>query len=137
MQNNRIEISISKQFIILISILLSSTLMIICFLQCALLMKIMLIGIVLGYGFYILFHYGFLWGQHSIIAITRDGDDWILHEKDKSQAAKLCGSSTVTHTVCILRFIISGKRFKCVCIVFRDSFQRSLSYREFFLQVIS
>jgi len=92
---------------------------------------------VLGYGFYILFRYGFLWGKHSIIAITRDGDDWILHGNDKSQTAKLCGSSTVTYPVCILRFMVSGKRFKQVCIVFRDSFQHSLTYREFFLQVIS
>lgn len=136
MQNNRVEFSVSKQFTILTSILLLATLIIVCLLPCMLLIKILLTCAVVGYGYYILFQFVLLLDDRSIMAVTRQDDGWLLHERNSTLVAQLCGSSTVTTYICILRFIIAGKRRKRVCIVFRDSLEHPGAFRKFFTHLL-
>jgi len=56
-------------------------------------------------------------------------DAWSILDKKRIYAATLCGSSTVTKMICILRFKILDEKLKRSCILFRDSMEAE-QYRQ-------
>lgn len=132
MQNVHIQFKPSRQFIFLILLIVTLTFAIICFLSCALWLKLALLSLAFFYSFFILKQYGLLRSQQSVIGLVLDAKGWQLQTKTKSYLVKLCGDSTITRYLCVLRFKKIGQQRKYSCIVFRDSVN---CYREFCLRV--
>ena len=57
---------------------------------------------------------------HSIYRLILDQDGWALHTRLGVLRADLCGESTVTQWVSILRFQIREGAYKRSCVIFRD-----------------
>ena len=137
MPNNHIQVSVSKQFLILMIMLLLMTMLIICFLSCAGWIKVVLIALVIMYGRRMLFQHVLLLSPSSIIGISQDSYGWHLHTKDNARhTVSLSGDSTVTNYVSVLRFADSIKACKYACILFRDSFDCLDAYRQFILMLV-
>ena len=94
------------------------------------LLKLILLSILIGYGTYLICHYGLLRHPDSITQIRRLSDGcWLLHTSRKIYEARLCNFSTATCFVSILRFYPSGHRWPTSCIIFPDSLNQDL-YRQ-------
>jgi hypothetical protein len=115
MRNIDINIYPSKQFRLLIAIVLIATLIIIFTLAISIWLKLLLI--VLAGSYSLLQH------RKPIIQLRFHDDQWIIRDKTREYTAELCGSSTITKFCSILIFQIKNERFKRSCIIFRDSLQ--------------
>lgn len=115
----------SQRYITLLLSVVVISVIIMLFLPCTLWIKLIgLIGIS-TYGGYVLWRYGWLRSQHSILGIKQHPDDsWSLYTPDEIYAATLCGDSTVTSVVSALRFQVSGQWRQRSCIIFRDSLEQ-------------
>src|SRR3990167_5738568 len=95
----------SKQYILLIIIVLflSEWILIDTPLKC--LEKGIGLLLLSGYGFYFLRRFGFLLDKNSILKITQcTNGQWLLHAKQTVYQASLRGDSTVSTKISILRF---------------------------------
>jgi hypothetical protein len=128
MQSTSFELQYSKQFFLLNVILTIATLFIILFLPCLFWIKFLLLVFMIVYP-------SQLFNQPAII-LTRDNEGWLLSNKNQSFRVNLCGSSIVTHYICILRFKIPGKYFKRSYMIFRDSIKPPMNYRRFVLTIL-
>jgi len=77
--------------------------------------------ILILYSIAVLYSHGLLRHKKSIIAFSRTDKGWTVKDATGFYAATLCGSSTVTTKLCILRFQMFEKRLKRSCIIFKDS----------------
>lgn len=111
-----------------------STILIIFYLPLGLGWQAMLAIITLGYGAKIGWQYGLLRGQHAITGLMLDDSGWWLQTREGLHPANLCGDSTVTLAVCILRFKITFLSQKQTCLVFPDSLPAD-AYRRLIVQV--
>lgn len=86
--------------------------------------------IVCVYGFKIYKQHIALTSETAIncMAMTAN-NNWLLHTQQGLLEARLCGESTMTKFVSVLRFIIPKQQRAVSCIVFRDSLAPGL-YRE-------
>jgi hypothetical protein len=127
MQNNHIKLKPSKQFTRFFLSLLGATLLLIGFLPCSCMVKIILIIITIGYGSMI--------GRQPWQGLLQQEDRWELHYPNKIIQAQLCGSSTVTRYVCILRFRLPNQWVSYACVLFPDSFDSPEDFRRFRVQL--
>lgn len=90
---------------------------------------------IIMYGIWIVWRFGLLRSKHSLIGIKHlTGKKWLLHTPHAVVQGILCGESTVTNLICILRFKISGKTFKKSCIILRDSLPND-AYRKLLVRL--
>lgn len=68
-----------------------------------------------GYMGYLIWRYGLLQSEYSIVQLTNQtGKNWQILLPSASYQAELCGSSTVTRWISVLRFKIGSKRTTCI-----------------------
>ncbi len=135
MHNIDIKLQPSKQFIALLILLLMGSLLIVSFLPILTPIKIGLFIATLCYGGYILWRDGLLLHPKSLIGFSLDSNrNWLLYNKLEILSGELCGDSTITTLVCVLRFKVRGKRLKYSCVVFKDAVARGL-YRKLLVKV--
>ena len=80
---------------------------------------LVLVGV---YGGILVWHFGFLKANDSIIRIRRLSDgQWQVQSNQHVYKATLKGDSTVTTVVSILRFQANNKRWPITCVIFPDS----------------
>lgn len=85
-------------------------------------LKILLLALLLGYGFFLMLKFALLRTAFSVTALEKmDAKRWQLQMRAGKFDAILRGDSTVTTLVSVLRFDVSGQKFPLVAIVFRDS----------------
>ncbi len=111
----------SKQFNIASLVLLIFSSIIALTLSFAWWVKILLIITIFYYYLAIVTAHGLLRHPDSIIRICLSKEGWMVADNRRIYAAELCGSSTITKVICVLRFKITGEAKKRSCIVLRDS----------------
>jgi hypothetical protein len=111
----------SKQFNIAGLVLLVTSSIIVLTLSFVWWVKILLIITLFYYCLSIVSVYGLLRHPDSIIRICLSKDGWMVADNRRVYAAELCGSSTITKAICVLRFKILGEAGKRSCIILRDS----------------
>lgn len=136
MQKLDIKLQPSQQFKWFLILLTLSSILIIWFLSISIMLKLCLSFLSLAYGIYHYFRYGLLQHPHSIVGLKLARKEWSVLDHAGYQSAILCGSSTITRRICILRFKVSGKKLKQSCILFRDSVQAD-QYRKIRLAVFN
>lgn len=92
-------------------------------------LKGFLIFFVLSYGSYLIYRYGLLMSKYSIKQLTLNPEICILGNGVDTISAELCGDSTVTTWLCVLRFKVAGTWFKRSCVILKDAIEQG-SYRE-------
>lgn len=103
---------------------------IICLLAMPLWAKVIGIVVTAIYGASILWQYVLLRNRNSIIKMKRQEDgQWLIHTNSGKYETQLCGDSTVTAMVSILRFRSPKSFWRKTAIVFRDSLTKE-QYRE-------
>lgn len=86
------------------------------------LLKIFATLFVFVYGTYLVWGKVLLRGQKSVFGIQcHPNKRWHLYVGDKIYEAELCGDSTVTRFITILRFRLANHFFVQSCIIFPDS----------------
>jgi hypothetical protein len=135
MPNIDIKIKPSKIFILLIIITLACCLAVIYHLPISQLwIRGIVVALTLRYGWRILKDYGLLTGGYSISHLSLEEDGWKLQNRLRSFSAGLCGESTITNFVCVLRFKAPDRKQKITCIIFCDALPKS-SYRQLLVQL--
>lgn len=119
-----IQLKNSKQFMLLFFLMMLSSIVIVIYLPIILLLKFFLIFLSVSYGIYI-------WQQQTIIGLKLQANgDWRLTIKNaKDEIGQLCGDSTVTNYVCVLRFKLNSQSFKKSCVIFKDALDKE-KYRQ-------
>ncbi len=135
MQNIDIHLKPSWQFIFFILLTLICNVGIIFYLTISFWIKVLLLCVVLGYGVRVLWDRGYLKGLNSIRNLYYKDDSWELHSQSGVATATLCGESTMTTFISVLRFqdVITKKKYSCV--IFRDSLESGL-YRRLLVQLL-
>jgi len=112
----------SKQYLLIISLILLTSMVIVLALMLGVWIKLLIFILIMGYGGHIFWKYGLLQSRHSITGIRRHSDGrWHLYTQDNTYHADIRGDSTVTSLVSVLRFRVDRKSLPVSCIVFRDS----------------
>lgn len=122
---NTLEISLnlrpSKQFLILMGVVIVGSLLICGYLPVLNLIKVSLMTAVFIYGGAQYWHYGLLKSRRSITELKLNEAGWQLRDQSGVFSAELIGDSTVTTHVCILRFMQPNQRKKRSCIICKDA----------------
>ena len=129
MQEIKVHLNPSKQFVALILFVWSGSVGITFYLQIPVYAKIFLLCAVCSYGLFILRKYGLLRDKHSVIELGFYADGWLIQTRSQRFLAELAGDSTVTTRVSVLRFVAKGLRFKQSCVIWRDSVADDNQYR--------
>ncbi len=116
-----INLQPSRWFLMLITIVLLGSLIAVFCAQIPWLIKLFITLLTVFYGGWIIFNHGLLRHKKSLRRLTLTSDGWSIWDKQRVYSAELCGSSTITKTVSILRFKILDERIKRSCILFHDS----------------
>lgn len=111
----------SKIFFYLIFLSLLSNVLIIFYLPVTGVIKTSLFVFIILYSHSLLWADCLLKNNHAIKVLKFQNDSWQLNDGDKLIPVKLCGSSTLTSYISILRFKIEGKKKKRSIVIFRDS----------------
>ena len=130
-----LEFKLSKQFLfLLLIVLLMSMLMVQC-VSVTSVIKGSMLFIIIAYGSYLIWQFVLLRGRDSCIGIHYlDGNEWLIRTNRGQYQATLCGDSTVTIWVSILRFKIPNQFWKKSCIVFCDSLSQD-AYRKLLVRL--
>lgn len=130
MQHIDIELKPSRQFIKLISLALAGSIVIIIGLPLSGWFKSILMINTLAYGIGILRSIGLMKSTHSIIGLQllAEGSCKLFYPLH-TITAEIKKDSTVTTALCVLRFIVPGKRLHPACVIFKDSLDRE-KYRQ-------
>jgi len=115
MQKLDIQLRPSKWFAIYQIVLLLTSLVIVFYLPVLDWLKISLSVAIIMYSLFIFYN------QRNLRALTHDQQRWCVQTLGGSFEASLCGDSTVTTFMSILRFKIAGKFFKRSYVVFKDT----------------
>lgn len=118
----------SKQFILLSSLFIFLSLMVIQSLVLYWLIKDVVELLVVLYGIHMIVRDGLLRSKHSITNLKYEKNGWFIAREEKFERAILCGESTVTTFISILRFRLQGKKGVLSCLILRDSLSQ-LNYR--------
>lgn len=120
---HKIDISFkpSKLFVIGVLLTIAFTLGILYSLPLHMLKKVLLTLPILTYGGYIFWDRALLQGGYSILRLSYSTGGWQLQDRIKTWQAELCGESTITSFLSILRFTQPGKRKIRTCLVFKDA----------------
>ena len=121
MQEIDINLKPSKQYILLTASIFIINIGVIYSLNMPLLIKVGLAAMVLIYIAAIVWRHVLLRSKKSIIKLMFDEKGCHLGNHLEHFPAVLCGDSTITTWLCILRFKSPGHRFKLVSVIFRDA----------------
>lgn len=121
MQKLEIQLRVSKQFLLLFGAIIISCALIILYLPIALILKIFLWLLTIGYSVPIFYRDILLRSPKSIKKIIMHYPDWSIQIGDQMHKVIVRGDSTVTSKLSILRFNTLEKKFKCSSIVFKDA----------------
>ncbi|MCD6038754.1 MAG: hypothetical protein K0S27_154 [Gammaproteobacteria bacterium] len=130
MQNIDIQLKPSNLLITLISLIfLGSSLIILSLPLCSWVKSGLMIG-TLAYGAWVFWFVVFMKSSHSIrgLQLLAEGSCKLVYPFH-TISAEIQGDSTVTTGLCVLRFSVSGKRWKRSCVIFNDSLDRE-RYRQ-------
>lgn len=111
----------SKQFNLLILLVLSICLVIVASINLRWEAKLALAVSVLIYSGWIAGRYGLLISKQAIVKLVLNSNGWAIGKAQSLDLAQVCGDSTVTTWVSVLRFKVAKKRAKQTCVIFRDS----------------
>lgn len=126
----------SKIYLNLIIVILIASVLIVLFVTIANWLKVLLSLFLLFYGGHIIWRFGLLKSQNSILQIQQqETNQWLLYTRDKKYLADLRGDSTVTSKIAILRFQVSKHFFPQSCVIFRDSLVQG-QYRELVIRCL-
>lgn len=129
----KIDIGRSKQFIGLLLILLIGSEIILAVVPLNFWLKIFLMALIFFYWIGIFSWYGWLHHPKVISTIIRTEDEWIIqNRRGENFTVTLCGSSTITRWLCVLRFNVENKKRNCI--VFNDAISKD-QYRRLLVQV--
>jgi len=130
MQKIDIDLKPSRQFISLIGLVLVGSVVIITLLPLSTWFKSILIMGTLAYGIWILWFAGLMKSTRSIIGLQLLGEGSCkLHYPLHTVTAEIKRESTMTTVLCVLRFIVPGKRLRPSCVIFKDSLDQE-EYRQ-------
>lgn len=130
MQNIDIDLKPSRQFISLVSLVLIGSVVIIISLPLSGWCKSILMLGTLAYGIGALWFAGLIKSPRSIIGLQLLAEGSCkLHYPLHTITAEIKKDSTVTTALCVLRFIVPGKRLWPTCVIFKDSLDRE-KYRQ-------
>lgn len=119
----------SKQYLAFLMLVTLFTSIIILSLAVSWFFKTFLLTVFFFYSAYQFFH-ALLLNKYAITMLTKkEGQSWLLSLGSEKIDAELCGSSTVTSFVAILRFKIPHQFFLKSCVVFRDAMNQG-DYRK-------
>lgn len=116
-----ISLGISKLFILLVLSITVGSLLIVSYLKISMSIRFLLSIFVIFYAFYILQKYVLLKQKHSIHQLKLTDDQWVITDSENEYVADLCGSSTVTSLLCVLRFRVKDQHRLRSCIIFKDA----------------
>lgn len=121
MQKIDIKFKPSKLFILFFLLTIVASFAIVLTLPPFPLKKTLLFTIIFSYGGYLFWNSVLLQGGYAILRLSYGPDGWYLQDRIKTQQAELCGESTITRFLSILRFTVPGRRRKRTCLVFKDA----------------
>jgi hypothetical protein len=123
MQKLAIQLHPSKWFNRCQTVLLLTSLVVIFYLPAPGWFKFSLLPVVILYSLFIFYRH------RALRALSHDDQGWQLQTADGLFEAALCGDSTVTTWVSILRFKLPGHAFKRSYVLFHDA-MRADQYRK-------
>lgn len=135
MPNQEFAFKPSKQYLGLYGAMFLASLMIIFILDLPLGIRLLLLIAVSCYMGYQCWRFILLRSQHSILRIQWLGEgQWQIATRDHCYRASLCGHSTVTPFLSVLRFRIAKQWRPVSCVIFRDSLGAE-NYRRLFIEI--
>ncbi|HVE43873.1 MAG TPA: protein YgfX [Gammaproteobacteria bacterium] len=122
MQQETFQLHPSRYYTYFFSFFTISTMAVVCYFSCAVVIKLGLLLFTVFYSASIFKRHVFLKSPLSVRCITwRQGQLWRLSLQNTSVDAVLRGDSTVTRFVSVLRFSVQGSRWPVSCVVFPDA----------------
>lgn len=122
MENQDFKLKPSKHYLMLLLAILIISLNILVLLPTLFWIKVVGFILLFAYGFSILWQYVLLRNRNSIIAIKKQSDgQWLVQTNSNRYETELCGDSTVTGLVSILRFHTPKSFWRKTAVIFRDS----------------
>lgn len=116
------KLKLSKHYLILMLTIFLVSIDIVFMLPIPLWIKVLASLLVAIYGVSVIWQYVLLRSRNSIISIRRQSDGtWLLQTNRNKYTADLCGDSTVTALISILRFREPKNFWRRTAIIFRDS----------------
>lgn len=134
MLSREFKLKPSRQFIAIFWLVMLASVLILLFTPIALLVKLAGLALMYVYGIKIYTQHISLSNDIAITGLKCHADGWLLQTKQASLQATLCGESTITHIVSVLRFQTQQQKRSVTCVAFRDSFEPGI-YRELILAV--
>lgn len=122
MQNHVFKLQPSKIYLILSGLVIILGLAALFFTSIPFWLKIILTIIFSIYGWHNLNVQGMLQGRDSLVSLRRlESGEWLVKTPTQEYTAELCGDSTVTHLVSVLRFKAPVARATFSSVIFSDS----------------
>jgi hypothetical protein len=130
-----IQIKPSKLFILLLAVTTVCCIIIVATLPLSILNKLFISAVVLVYAWFLLINWGLLHGKNIITQLGYGEEGWTLLDRENNiWRGEICGDSTLTPFLGILRFKLEGQRKKRSCLVFKDTLHDDL-YRRLMVTV--
>jgi hypothetical protein len=124
-----IPLKASKLFILLIAATMLCCVAIVFTLPLSIFFNILLAAAVLAYGGFLLRNWGLLRGKDVITQLSYGDEGWTLTNGENIWRGELCGDSTLTPFLGILRFKLPDVRNKRSCLIFKDTIEPDLFRR--------
>lgn len=122
MPNLDFKIRFSPTYCLGLLMMLGLSSAILIYLSMPFLLKSAILLSVLIYSAHLYWRYVSLQSPHSIVRLERDSEgNWRLHTSQQIVMATLCGTSTVTTQVAILRFQLKQSMRRQSCVIFADA----------------
>lgn len=128
MQKLETQLGRSNYLMILHATKVLGSLAIIGYLPMGLLVKCLLCSWVMGYSAWVLIR------NQQWQAIAHDQVGWSIQYRDQFVPIQIDGSTTITHWVTILRFMLPQQKRKRSCVIFRDAVSADL-YRQLMVRL--
>lgn len=125
----------SRTYQFLLVVVYAASMLVIALLAMPLMGKLPLLLALTAYMTWVFWHYGLLKAPLSIQCLRHVSDrQWVVVTRDNEVEAEICGDSTVTRWVSVLRFRVGGRKRPISCIVFNDSLAQD-QYRKLMVAV--
>lgn len=122
MPDHVFQINPSRTYLLLLSVMLFASLVVVITLPMGWGYQSGLLAVLLVYGGRLIWQHGLLKGKQAIRGLSRqDNGSWMVQTSHGTDEMTLCGDSTVTHLVSVLRFKRANQYFPTVCTLFPDS----------------
>ena len=130
MQNQEFKLKPSKIYTLIVALLFFTSFVLVACVSMPFLLKLLLMLAIVWSGYNILRRYALLKSKNAIISLQRLADGtWRVLTSEKEYAVELCGESTITSIVSVLRFKIQSRWKVLSCVVLPDSLPPDLYRR--------